>query len=63
MKMFRVIKRRKAVSPVRWGVQKLDGYTNGRPSWRLATRQAFFTKAAAEAFIAASAETAGTGTA
>ena len=51
MAKFRVIKRRSARGPDYWGVQRVAGYTDGRPSWRLATRQPFYSKVAALAYI------------
>lgn len=55
---WRVIKRRKVyrgrgAGPDFWGVQRLAGYTDGRPSWELATMQYFYSKADAEAYVTA----------
>jgi hypothetical protein len=52
MRKYRVSRRNSARGPRRWGVQVLDGYTDGRPSWRLATRTHFRSREAAEAWIA-----------
>ena len=51
-KKFRVCRRYQAKGTTHWGVQRLDGYTDGKPSWRLATRQAFWSREAAEAYLA-----------
>jgi len=51
VKTYRVIVRRSVHSPDHWGVQILDGYTDGRPSWRLATPQRFWMKLAAQDWI------------
>lgn len=37
--------------PIYWHVQRLAGYTDGRPSWTLDTMRKFHSKAEAEAYV------------
>ncbi len=50
-KKWRIVRRRVVRAPDRWGVQRLDGYTDGKPSWKLATLHHFWSRESAQAFM------------
>lgn len=53
---WRVVKRRRRTTDY-WGVQRLAGYTDGKPSWTLVTPRLFYSREAAQEFIQAHAQT------